>query len=94
MLALSPLHFCSRFGEDSFLGIMHFVEFVEIEVRSLDDFDLSDLDVLDGIDGTDLFGDLLFNNFTGEEVEDLGSIGLRNLLGNDLVDLSSDDFLL
>ncbi len=94
MFSLSALHFGSSFGKDSFLRVVHFVEFVEIKVRSLDDFDLSDFHVLDGIYGTDLFGDLLFNNFTGEEVEDLSRIGFRDFLGNDLVDFSSDDFLL
>jgi len=73
---------------------VHFVKFVEIEVGSLDDFYLSDFDVLDGINGTDLFSDLLFNNFTGEKIEDSSSIRFRNFLGNDLVDFSSDDFLL
>jgi hypothetical protein len=82
------------FGEDSFLGIVHFVKLVEIKVRSLDDFDLSDLDVLNGIDRTDFLGDLLFNDLTGEEIEDLGGVGFGNFFCDDFVDLSSDDFLL
>ena len=73
---------------------MHLIEFVEIEVRSLDHFYLSDLDVLNGIDGTDFLGDLLFDDFTGEKIEDLGGVGFGNFFCDDFVDLSSDDFLL
>ena len=73
---------------------MHFTEFVEVDVGSLDDFNFSDLDVLDGIDGAHFFGDFLFNDFTGEEVEDLGGVGFGNFFGNYIVDFLSDDFLL
>ena len=73
---------------------MHFAEFVEIDVGSLDDFDLSDLDVLDGVDGGDLLGDLLLDDLAGEEVEDLGGVGLGDLLSHDVVDSLSDDLLL
>jgi len=73
---------------------MHFIKFVEIEVRSLDNFDLSDLYVLNGIYGTDFLGDLLFDNFTGEEIEDLCGVGFRDFFCDNFVDLSSDDFLL
>ena len=94
MLSLSSLNLSSSFGKDSFLGIVHFVKFVEIKVRSLDNFDFSDFNVLDGIDRTDLLGDLLLDDFAGEEVKDLSSVGLSNFFGDDFVDLLSDNFLL
>lgn len=73
---------------------MHFAEFVEIDVGSLDNFDLSDLHVLHGVNRRNLFGDLLLDDFTGEEIKDLGGVGFSNLLGNDIVDSLSDEFLL
>ena len=82
------------FGEDSFFGVMHFAEFVEVDVGSGDDFNFSNLDVLDGIDGGDFLADLLLDSFTGEEVEDLSDIGLADLFGNDIIDSFSDDLLL
>ena len=94
MLSLSSLDLGSSFSKDSFLRVVHFVKFVEIEIGSLNNFDLSDFNVLNGIDGADFFGDLLFNYFTGEEVEDLGSVGLSNFFGDDFINLLSDDFLL
>jgi len=94
LLSLSSLHSSSSFGKDSFLRIVHFVKFVEIEVRSLDNFYLSDLNVLDGIDGTDLLGNLLLDDLTGEKVKDLSGIDFWDFFGNDFVDLSSDDLLL
>jgi hypothetical protein len=93
-LAPSSLDLGGSLGKNSLLGIVHFAELVEINVGSLDDLDLSDLNVLDGVDGGDLLGDLLLNNLTGEEIKDLGSVGLGNLLGNDVVDSLSDDLLL
>ena len=73
---------------------MHLAQLIEIHVGSLDDLDLSDLDVLDGVDGRDFLGDLLLDDFRGEEVEDLGGVGLGDLLGHDVVDSLSDDLLL
>jgi glycosylphosphatidylinositol transamidase (GPIT) subunit GPI8 len=73
---------------------MHFTEFVEIDVRSLDNFDFSNLDVLDGVNRGNLLSDLLLDDLTGEEVKDLGSVGFSNFLGNDIVDSLSDDLLL
>jgi hypothetical protein len=73
---------------------MHFIKFVEIKVRSLDNFYLSDLNVLDWINRTDLLGNLLLNDLTGEKVKDLSGISLSNFFGNDLVDFPSYYFLL
>ena len=73
---------------------MHFVELIVIDVGSLDNLDLSDLDVLDGVDGGDILGDLLLNDLAGEHIQDLGDVGFGDLLGDDVVDLLPDDFLL
>lgn len=73
---------------------MHFTKLLRINLWSLDDLDLSDLDVLERIDGRDLFGNLLLNNLTGEQVQKLSGIGLGNFLSDDLVDSSSDFLLL
>lgn len=73
---------------------MHFAELIEVNIGSLDDLDFADLNVLDGVDGGDLLGDLLFDNLTGEEVKNLGSVGFGNLLGNDIIDAFADNLLL
>ena len=93
-LAPSSLDLGSGLGEDSFFGVVHFAEFVEVDVGPLDDFDLSDLDVLDGVDGGDLLGDFLLDDLAGEQIEDLGGVGLGHLLGHDVVDSLSDQLLL
>jgi hypothetical protein len=73
---------------------MHFAQFVEVNVGSLDNFDLSDLNVLDGVNGRDLLGDFLLNDLTGEKIEDLSGIGLGNFLSHNVVNSLSDDLLL
>lgn len=73
---------------------MHFVEFMEVNVRSLDDFDLSDLHVLDGINRGHFLGNSLFNHLTGEEVKDSGDVSLCDFLGNDIVNSLADNLLL
>jgi hypothetical protein len=90
----SSLNLGSGLGQNSLFGVVHFAKLVEINVRSLDDLDLSDLDVLDGVDGGDLLGDLLLNDLTGEEVEDLSGVGFSHFLSDNVVDSLSDDFLL
>jgi hypothetical protein len=89
--ALSPL---SGLGENSLLGVVHFVELVVVHVGALDDLDLSDLDVLDGVDGRHLLGDLFLNGLAGEEVEELSDVGLGDLLGDDIIDALADNLLL
>ena len=93
-LSTSALDLFGSLGENTLLGVVHLAQLVEINVGSLDNLDLSDLDVLDWIDGGDLLGDLLLDDFRGEEIEDLGGVGLGNLLGNDVVDSLSDELLL
>jgi hypothetical protein len=73
---------------------MHFVEFVEINIGSLNDFNLSDLDILDGVNRRNLLGDLLLNDLTGEKIENLSGVSLGNLLSNNIVYSLSDDLLL
>lgn len=94
MFTLAALDLGSSLSENSLFGVVHLAELVEVDVGSLDDLDLADLDVLDGVDGRDFLGDLLLNDLTGEQVEDLSHAGLVNLLGNDVVDSLSDDLLL
>lgn len=94
MLALAALNLGSSLGQDSLLGVVHLAKLIEVHVRSLDDLDLSDLHVLDGVDRRDFLGDLLLDDLTGEQVEDLGDVGFADLLSNDVVDSLADDLLL
>jgi hypothetical protein len=73
---------------------VHFTELIEVNIGSLNDLDFADLNVLNGVDGGDLFGDLLFDNLTGEKVKNLGSVGFCNLLGNNIIDAFTDNLLL
>jgi len=73
---------------------MHFTELIEVNIGSLDNLDFANLNILDWIDGRDFLGDLLFDNLTGEEVKNLGSVGFGNLLGNDIIDAFADNLLL
>lgn len=53
---------------------MHFTQFVEINIGSLDDFNLSHLDISHGVNWRNFLGDLLLNNLTCEKIQDLGGI--------------------
>lgn len=73
---------------------MHFAQFIDINVRSLDNFNFSYLDVLHGVDAWDFLGNLFLNDLAGEEVEDLGDVGFGDLLGNNIINSFTNDFLL
>ena len=81
-------------GQDSLVVIVEFGELGGVNLWPLDDLNLSNSDVLDRVDSVDFLGNLLLDNFGGEEVEDLGGGGFSDLLGNDLVHAASDLLLL
>ena len=80
MFTLAALHFLSSLGQNSGIGVVHFVEFIVIDIGSLDDLDLSNLHVLHGVDGGHILGDLLLNDLAGEHIEDLSDVGLSDFL--------------
>jgi hypothetical protein len=60
----------------------------------LDDLDFSYLDVFDWINSGNFLGDLLFNDFTGEKLQDLSGVGFRNFFGDNVIHSLSDNLLL
>lgn len=73
---------------------MHLGELGGVNFWSLDHFDFSNSNILDGIDWGNVLGDLLLDDITGEQLEELGSVGLGNFLLYNIIDPLSDLFLL
>lgn len=73
---------------------MHLLKFSLINFWSLEDFNFSNSDVLYWVDRGNFLCDLLFNDFTCKNAQELSSVGFRNFFINDFVNSFSDLFLL
>ena len=81
-------------GKDSLVIVMEFSQFGIINFRPLDDFNFSNPNVFNRVDSINFTGNLLFDNFRSEQVEDLGGVGFCDFFGNHLIHSASDFLLL
>ena len=87
-------NFLVTLAQNSLIILVDFSKLCVVKFWSLNNFDFSNSDISHWVNGIDFFCNFLFDCFTGEQLQQFCSCGIADLLCDNLVDSSSDLFLL